>query len=249
MADADARTVRFARALLSGGVGRRQGSVFSVDGVSAPARFVSGLIGAGALDGDALTCRANDVTRNWLRREMLEPGDFAGQHRATARRGEHVVSLVESPLARLAAAPVKGKPFLEVRHLEAGDRIRRLVEKARLQPRTTMTYSASRTAGSQQNHIADLSDLAADARKSLAELHAILPRDCAGVVLDVCGFLKGLQQVETERGWPRRSAKLVLRIGLDKLADHYGIGNHAIGKANGKPRNWMAEDARPHLFE
>lgn len=249
MAKPDPRVLRLARALLSGGVGRRQGKDYSIGGVSAPARLVTALIGAGALDGDGATCRANDVTRNWLRREMLEPGDFAGQHRAMAQRGEHVVNLVESPLARLAATPVKGEPFLDARHLEAGDRIRHLVERARLQPRLTMTYSASRTAGTRQNRIADLNDLASDARKSLAEIHVLLPRDCAGVVLDVCGFLKGLQQVEAERGWPRRSAKLVLRIGLDKLADHYGIGVYAIGKANGKPRNWMAEGGRPHLFE
>ena len=46
----------------------------------------------------------------------------------------------------------------------------------------------------------EITDLAADARRSVAEIHRVLPRDCAGVVMDVCGLLKGLQDVERERG-------------------------------------------------
>ena len=65
--------------------------------------------------------------------------------------------------------------------------------------------------------------MAADARRGLSSIISALPRDCADVVLDVCGLEKGLQVIETERGWPRRSAKLVLRIGLDQLARHLGL--------------------------
>ena len=82
--------------------------------------------------------------------------------------------------------------------------------------------------------------MAADARRMLAKLHIVLPRDCAGVVMDVCGALKGLQQIETERGWPRRSAKLVLRIGLDRLAEHWGLDAVAEGPERGRLRGEMA---------
>jgi hypothetical protein len=58
--------------------------------------------------------------------------------------------------------------------------------------------------------------------RRLNRLAALLPADCWGVLFDVCGLGKGLQLVETERRWPRRSAKLVLRIGLDQLAAQFG---------------------------
>jgi hypothetical protein len=113
-----------------------------------------------------------------------------------------------------------------------------------------MSYSAAHTAGGKDVATAsEISDLAADARKRLAEIPRVLPADCAGVVIDVCGLLKGLQVVETERGWPRRSAKLVLRIGLDQLAKHYGLSANAVGPETRRVRRWMGDGARPDRFE
>src|SRR5690606_39526951 len=88
----------------------------------------------------------------------------------------------------------------------------------------------------------EITEMAATARKRLAELHAILPAECAGVVLDVCGFEKGLQQIETERGWPRRSAKLVLRIALDRLAEHYRLSPAATGSETRTLRRWRRSE-------
>lgn len=49
-----------------------------------------------------------------------------------------------------------------------------------------------------------------------------------------------------ERGWPRRSAKLVLRIGLEQLAQHFGLGPHAVGKTRVPQRSWM-DGERPQM--
>ena len=242
---------RFARSLLQGASATRTGERYvAADGRSASARDVAALISAGVLDGDSLGCRANTETAGWLRRMQLERDAFAAQHRVPGptRRGGPDVNLAESPLARLAGGPGPDGGYLERHHVEAGERVRRLVDRARLQPRLTMSYAASNAVGGTHNGAADIPDLAADARKALAELHRVLPRDCAGVVLDVCGLLKGLQQVERERGWPRRSAKLVLRIGLEHLAQHYGLAPVAVGAESRRPRRWMDAGARPEVF-
>jgi hypothetical protein len=176
---------------------------------------------------------------------------FGEQHRVLARgKGGETLSLSESPLARLAAPGSSGSAaFLATHQVEAGERLRRLVERARLQHRVTMSYDPALVKGGKgTTKMADLTETAAGARQALDRIAEILPHDCHAVVLDVCGFLKGLQLVESERGWPRRSAKVVLRIGLEQLARHFGIDEAANGAAIGRPRAWIGEGGRPTEF-
>ncbi|MHB1110089.1 MAG: DUF6456 domain-containing protein [Devosia sp.] len=257
MQRADRRTMRFVRALLAGDEATRalSGHFVARDAdrkATLGETMVRELIAQGVLEGDGNICRATREARSWLKRQMVESDGFAAQHRTEAQSpGGPVLNLDESPLGRLAVASRgEAAPFLERHQVEAGERVRRLAERARLQPRLTMDYSGAHTAsrGTSRGG-AEIGDLAADARRALAGIHLVLPRDCAGVVLDVCGLLKGLQTVESERGWPRRSAKLVLRIGLEQLAQHFGLAPVAVGVASGRRRAWMGKGARPKRFE
>ncbi len=246
----ETKLIRFVRALGAESA-RRDGERYVLaGGASADANEVLALIAAGAIAGDTRGSSSNAQTRGWVRRAMLDVDAFAVQHRQDVVMPDStIVNLAESPLARLATGGPGTPAFLERHHVEAGERVRRLVERAQIQPRVTMTYAASLTAGQRRSGPGDISDLAADARKALDEIHQVLPRDCAGVVIDVCGMLKGLQVVETERGWPRRSAKLVLRIGLDQLAQHFGYAPVAVGVETRRARKWMGDGARPDVFE
>lgn len=147
-------------------------------------------------------------------------------------------------LSRLAMSrDSAGAAFLGPHHTAAAERLERLIGRAQLAPRVTMSYQPSvvgRRAGS-GNSVEAVSDTAADARLRLSRIAALLPSDCWGVLFDVCGLGKGLQMVETERRWPRRSAKLVLRIGLEQLANHFGLSAHATGTTEVAMRHWLDE--------
>lgn len=236
---------RFVRQLLGGETAVREGEVFRVGAARLAVAEVEALASAGVVRCAEGQCVALPAAKTWLRRAMVEADGFAAQHRVMAADG--VRNLSDSPLARLAqAAAGEGAAFLEPHQVEAGERVRLWGEKARLSPRLTMSYSAAHVAGSPGQR-GEIGDMAADARKRLNALWDSLPRDCAGVVMDVCVFEKGLQQIEQERGWPRRSAKLVLRIGLEQLAGQFGLAPMAAGPERGKQRGWM-EGERVRMF-
>jgi Domain of unknown function (DUF6456) len=70
---------------------------------------------------------------------------------------------------------------------------------------------------------------------------ATTPRSIA--CCDVWCFLKRPEDVERERLWPARSAKVALQLALDRLARHYGYAAELQGRAKAGVRTWLAEGA------
>lgn len=148
----------------------------------------------------------------------------------------------ESPLAWLARRKGRdGRALISAEHFVAGERLRADFTRGNLTPRVTSNWGAptGRSGGGGAGEMTDLV-VAARQRVQLA-LEACGP-EFSGILLDVCCFLRGLEDVERERGWPSRSAKVVLQLALDRLARHYGL---APRTAEAKPRlrSWLADDA------
>jgi hypothetical protein len=159
-----------------------------------------------------------------------------------------LVNESESPLAWLARRKdASGKPMIDAAQFAAGERLRADFTRAAMTPRiganlTSPVAHGRRGGGENAVHYSDLV-IAAKERLNRA-LDAVGP-EFSGLLLDVCCFLKGLETVERERGWPRRTSKIVLGLALDRLARHYGIAAKISGRHRAPMRNWQAADARP----
>jgi hypothetical protein len=178
---------------------------------------------------------------------------FLGQHIGLARdqvetadgQAAITVDATESPLAWLARRKGRdGRALIEPLQLQAGERLRADVTLAHILPRITANWTSSvararRSDGGGLN----FTEAAIAARQRVNHALAALGPEFSGLVLDVCCFLKGLEDVERERRWPLRSAKVVLQLGLDRLARHYGFATEARGKARVPMRNWRPPDA------
>lgn len=178
--------------------------------------------------------------------DIIEQAADAG----SSRRGLQV-NRSESPLAWLANRKgANGKPLLETSAYQAGERLRADIERAQMLPRVTANWTAHVASSARGAGSMDYSDMAIAARQRVdAALEAVGP-EFSGLLLDVCGFLKGLETVEAERGWPRRSARVVLQMALARLAAHYGLHSAARGpeRSHGL-RRWGAEGYRPRVSD
>lgn len=190
----------------------------------------------------------------------LDP--FLAQHLAPATRATPaesgparvVVDEGESPLVWLARRKGRdGTALIVPVQLQAGERLRADFTRAQLTPRVTSSWSglASEKGRGGRGSGSDLLDAAIAARQRVRHALEGVGPEFAGLLLDVCCFLKGLEEVERERQWPARSAKVVLQLGLDRLARHYGYAAEARGPQHAAVRTWLAEGAAfsADLFE
>lgn len=184
--------------------------------------------------------------------ETAEPtvDRFRARHLALGRRhiateyGAAAVTVdeQESPLAWLARRRGRdGGALIEPHQLQAGERLRRDFTVADLMPHVTTNWDNPLSSGG--GAVATANDTMTDARHRVhAALETVGP-EFAGLLLDVCCFLKGLEDIERERRWPLRSGKVVLQIALEQLARHYGYTGETRGRARAPVRTWLADGA------
>ncbi len=138
-----------------------------------------------------------------------------------ARRGRFMAA--ESPLSILARRRDKsGNAFLEDSLVAAGERLREDYELAQMGQRQR-EWSRYLSAPHTQIYASDPNNVkgAEAARIRVVAALDSLGEGLSDVVLRCCCQLEGLEAAEKHLGWSARSGKVVLRIALMHLRDHY----------------------------
>lgn len=196
--------------------------------------------------------RITDVGRSFLRRMLAEeneerrgPGmseaasSFQGQHQ---ERGERLfmdpltgrpeslrVNLGESPIGWLTRRKgPDGQPFLSIEEVDAGEKLRNDFEAAQIGPQIAQDWRKFLTPGDKYSGSpvpggSGGSGTASEARERVVKALGSLGPGLADVAFRTCCFLEGLEACERRMGWAARSGKVVLKIALQRLAEHYGL--------------------------
>jgi hypothetical protein len=130
----------------------------------------------------------------------------------------------------------------------AGERLRADLTFAGMLPRVTMDWSGqTRVDRSDQGVRLNPTEAAMAARQRVDQALRAVGPEFSGLLFDLCGFCKGLEVIERDRGWPARSGKVVVKLALASLARHYGFDDMAMGRKQGHMQVWAAPDARPAM--
>ena len=223
--------------------------------IAVEAAALSGLASAGLVERGQGRIRlsASDVAFA-MRADGRDDEAFRNQHRdlevvtveGADGRAAAVVNHAESPLAQLMRRRTRDNAaFLTAAEFAAGERLRADYTRGAIMPRLGANWEASVASGRRSGGVAELTDAALAARLRVeAAIEAVGP-ELSGVLIDVCCFLKGMETVEMERGWPVRSAKIVLKTALGALARHYDPPRHV--PRNRRAFHWGTEDFRPSI--
>lgn len=156
------------------------------------------------------------------------PGERAIMDPITGEPQSLRINLGENPLGWLARRKgPDGQPFLTPDEVDAGERLRLDFEVAQMGPSVAQDWHkfltpGDRLAGTPVRRGPGEGPMAA--RDRVAKALSCLGPGLSDVVLRVCCFLEGLEACERRMGWSARSGKVVLKIALHRLAEHYGLG-------------------------
>lgn len=154
----------------------------------------------------------------------------------------------ESPLGQLMRRKTNdGAPFLSPDEYRAGERLRGDYTRGQIMPRLGANWVASVSSGRRDGTTADLTDGALAARQRVEQAIKAVGPELAGILIDICCFLKGMETVEAERRWPARSAKVVLKTALAVLSRHYDPPVGRQGNTSRHSLHWGADGYRPSI--
>lgn len=231
-----------ARATIAAAAGRMLLDVEGRGTISVERKMLAAMVSKGVIcaKGDRISLAPRQA-------EGLASRDM-GSMRIDLGSGPEVVAvnLSESPLGQLMRRKDRdGTPFLSRTEFDAGERLRSDYTRGQIMPRLGANWEASVSSGRREGGgIGDLTDAALAARMRVEKAVRAVGPELSGVLIDVCCFLKGMETVEIERGWPVRSAKIVLKSALGVLSRHY---HPERVQQERRAFHWGAADYRPSI--
>lgn len=171
---------------------------------------------------------------------MKEPANHADHH----ANQQHAASADHAPLLKLYNRQRNmAHKYLSETHLLAGQKLFDLFVKANVRPNVTMNWENLQSV--KQSHHTGSKDVGFSeatymARRELYESLSHVGQEFSAILVEICLFGNGLEATEKAMNWPARSAKLLLTMALDRLAEYYrfapsgGVGNKYLA--------WLAAD-------
>ena len=199
-------------------------------------------------DGEALVITERGRQAAALRSDVTgRPTPQRRLEKLTLADGETcLVNRDESALSRLARMKKHdGAPLIDAASVAAGERLAADIMRAGMLPGVTMRWDAT---GSTGDHRTNPTDVMIAARQRVEAALDSVGHDLAGLLLDVLAFSKGVEEIERERRWPQRAAKIIIALALSRLAAHYGLATMARGADHVRSTVWQADDAKPVIW-
>ena len=179
----------------------------------------------------------------WYARITAEEAPFAAQHQIRIRKlvadengVEQVVTVneAESPLSQL-----RRRRMIDAAQFEAGEKLRRDFTLAQLMPRLGVDLTAPAVLGRRRHAPGHtLSDTVIAAKQRFNDAMRAAGPGLSDMLFDVCCHLRSLAESERAKGWPKRSARIVLILALERLVEHYGLRVRGCARM----RVWRMED-------
>lgn len=168
----------------------------------------------------------------WAKRRVSDL-EHRAQHGEIVRpdKSEPAFDIAESPILWLyRRKDANGRRLIGEAMFAAGERLRSDFTFGNMTPRVTLNWSPAVSA-SRKPDGGEPSENALAARQRVRRALERVGPELSGVLIDVCCFLKRLEDVERDHAWPARSAKVILMLALSRLARHYGYSDVAEGRA------------------
>lgn len=251
----------------AGFINQPTGGRSEAEGVAVPAAVLqlaraNGYLIASTAGCEVLSSSGREALRALLMTQPAKRGERPGvrDRPGPQRRGDRRAAAGDAPVAKRATERMavveqlgsrrdsKGRPLLTEIQVAAALRLARDFSTGQLQPRITARWSAEAVSEKRRRGApgvgVDLHEAAAAAQARARSALAAAGGDLANIAIDVCCFERGLEAIEAQRHWPPRSARIVLGLALDRLAEHYGMARET---SNGvaATRRWNDIDFRP----